>query len=119
MKANSYRDLILWQKAMDLTELIYNSSKVFPREDVYGLTSQVRRSAISIPSNIAEGYSRNTKGEYIQFLGIAKGSLCELETQVLLANRFKYLSNTEVEAIINLSTEVGKLLTTFISNLKK
>ena len=118
MPIQSYRDLVLWKKAMDLAELLYKSTAAFPREEIYGITSQLRRSAVSVPSNIAEGYSRNSKGEYIQFLGIAKGSLCELETQILLAARFNYLSNNDVEKILSLSDEVGKLLTTFIQKLK-
>jgi four helix bundle protein len=119
MAIQSYKQLTLWTKAMDLAELLYKSTGSFPKEETYGITSQLRRSAVSIPSNIAEGYSRNTKGEYIQFLGIAKGSLCELETQVMLAERFNYLSNIEAERLLSLSTEVGKLLTTYIQNLRK
>lgn len=118
MTAQSYKELILWQKAMDLAELLYKSTADFPKQEIYGITSQLRRSAVSIPSNIAEGYSRNSKGEYIQFLGIAKGSLCELETQIMLSQRFGYLSNIEAEKLLSLSTEVGKLLTIFIQKLK-
>lgn len=118
MTAQSYKELILWQKAMDLADLLYKSTADFPKQEIYGITSQLRRSAVSIPSNIAEGYSRNSKGEYIQFLGIAKGSLCELETQIMLSQRFGYLSNIEAEKLLSLSTEVGKLLTIFIQKLK-
>ena len=118
MKAQSYQDLILWQKAMDLAELIYKSTSGFPKEEIYGLTSQMRRSAVSIPSNIAEGRSRNTKGEFLQFLGISKGSLSELETQVLLSVRLNYLTVEQSEKILSLSSEVGKLITSFQLKLK-
>ena len=118
MKAESYKDLILWQKAMDLAELIYKSTISFPREETYGLTSQLRRSAVSIPSNIAEGRSRNTKGEFLQFLGFSKGSLSELETQVLLSVRLNYLPIEQSEKILSLAIEVGKLITSFQLKLK-
>jgi four helix bundle protein len=118
MKAQSYQDLILWQKAMDLAELIYKSTSGFTKEEIYGITSQMRRSAISIPSNIAEGRSRNTKGEFLQFLGISKGSLSELETQVLLSVRLNYLTVEQSEKILSLSSEVGKLITSFQLKLK-
>jgi four helix bundle protein len=118
MKAQSYQDLILWQKAMDLAELIYKSTSGFPKEEIYGITFQMRRSAISIPSNIAEGRSRNTKGEFLQFLGISKGSLSELETQVLLSVRLNYLTVEQSEKILSLSSEVGKLITSFQLKLK-
>lgn len=83
----SYRDLVVWQKGMDLVEGVYRVTKAFPKDEVYGLTSQIRRAVVSIPSNIAEGQSRMTSGEFIHFLGIARGSLAELETQIILAQR--------------------------------
>ncbi len=118
MKAQSYQDLILWQKAMDLAELIYTSKSGLPKEEIYGLTSQMRRSAVSIPSNIAEGRSRNTKEEFLQFLVISKGSLSELETQVLLSVRINYLTVEQSEKILSLCSEVGKLITSFQLKLK-
>lgn len=118
MKADSYRDLIVWQKAMDLAELTYKSIAQFPKEEMYGITSQLRRSAVSIPSNIAEGRSRNTKGEFLQFLGISKGSLSELETQVLLSVRLNFMPIEQSEKILSLTTEVGKLITSFQLKLK-
>ena len=118
MKAQSYQDLILWQKAMDLAELIYTSKSGLPKEEIYGLTSQMRRSAVSIPSNIAEGRSRNTKEEFLQFLVISKGSLSELETQVLLSVRLNYLTVEQSEKILSLCSEVGKLITSFQLKLK-
>lgn len=118
MKVQSYQDLVLWQKAMDLAGLIYKSTSHFPKEEIYGITSQLRRAGVSIASNIAEGRSRNTKGEFLQFLGISKGSLSELETQVLLSVRLNYLSVDQSEKILSLSTEVGKLITSFQLKLK-
>src|SRR3974390_1580167 len=81
----SYTDLVVWQKAVELVTEIYKATSTFPREEMFGLTSQMRRSAVSVPSNIAEGQGRATKGEFIQFLAHARGSLFELETQVLIA----------------------------------
>lgn len=118
MKVSNYKELIVWQKAMDLAENVYKATSKFPKEEIYGLTSQIRRSAVSIPSNIAEGYSRNTRGEFIQFLGIAKGSLSELETQVLLSVRLGLIKDTESEIILNLCIEVSKILTVFKNKLK-
>jgi len=83
--AQHYRDLIAWQKAMDLVAHVYYITKSFPDEEKFGLVSQMRRCAVSVPSNIAEGQSRNSKGEFIQFLGIARGSIAELTTQILIS----------------------------------
>ncbi len=85
MTGKNYRDLIAWQKAMDLIEQVYRATASFPKEEVYGLTSQARRSAVSIPSNIAEGQGRRTTGEFLHQLSVAHGSLRELETQILIA----------------------------------
>src|SRR6476659_1156091 len=87
----SYQDLVAWQKAMDLVELVYGATRGFPREEVYGLTSQVRRAAVSVPSNIAEGQGRASTKEFLHHLSIARGSLFEVETQVLVAQRLGYL----------------------------
>jgi four helix bundle protein len=103
----SYKDLIAWQKAMDLAEAIYQLTRDFPREEIYGLTSQLRRCAVSVPSNIAEGQGRTTPGEFKQFLGHARGSLLELETQLQLAKRLGYCSADREKALLMLSTEVG------------
>ena len=85
----SYRDLLVWQKALELTVLIYRLSEGFPRTEIYGLTSQIRRASVSVPSNIAEGYGRGSRKEYLQFLFVAQGSLKELETQTILSQRLK------------------------------
>ncbi|HWQ10938.1 MAG TPA: four helix bundle protein [Holophaga sp.] len=106
----SYRDLMVWQKSMDLVEHVYRATQRFPKEETYGLKSQIRRSSVSIPSNIAEGQSRLTPGEFIQFLGIARGSLAELETQLLLAQRLTLLAEAESQALLKLASDIGRLL---------
>ena len=108
MKTSSFKDLIVWQKSFDLVKKTYSFSESFPKNESYSLTQQIRRSAVSIPSNIAEGYGRQHKGEYKQFLAIAYGSLCELETQYLLAVDLKFnLKNAEIEGLLK---EVGSML---------
>ncbi len=113
----SYKDLMVWQKAMDLVEIVYRITKEFPREEIYGLTAQIRRSVISIPSNIAEGQRRHHLKEYVQFLFIAKGSVAELETQIEIAKRLSFLSNPLFTNVESLLTEISKMLTKLISNL--
>ena len=108
MRTESFKDLIVWQKAYKLALKIYELTKDFPKSEVYGLSQQMRRSAISIPSNIAEGYGRKHKAEYSQFLSIAYGSLSELETQYLLATDLKYSDKNE--QVENLLKEVGAML---------
>src|SRR5579871_3912932 len=105
-----YRDLTAWQKSMDLTKAIYRSTHGFPREETYGLTSQMRRCAVSVPSNIAEGYGRLSRGELVQFLGQARGSLFELETQILLCRDFTYLSEIEAERLLKDVGQVARML---------
>jgi four helix bundle protein len=106
-----------WQRALTLAEQIYQSTKLFPSEERFGLSSQMRRAAVSVPSNIAEGAARKSRQEFLQFLHIARGSLSELDTQVILAIRLKYVSEeTEVVAEIQ---RVGRLLTGLIAKLKR
>jgi four helix bundle protein len=105
-----YKDLIVWQKAMDLVVEVYVLVKLLPREEVYALSSQIRRAAISIPSNIAEGQARNSSKEFIQFLAIAKGSKAELETQLLLCVKIGYLTDNQIEVAMSLLTEIGKMI---------
>src|SRR5579864_8854135 len=95
----SYRDLVVWQKAMDLVTVVYRITAQFPREEMYGLTSQLRRAAVSIPSNIAEGQGRHGVPEFRHFLRQSCGSLMELETQVLIAERLGYISPSETRAL--------------------
>ena len=108
VKTQSFKDLIVWQKGYKLTLAVYEITKSFPRTETYGLVSQMRRAAISIPSNIAEGYGRKHKNEYNRYLEIASGSLAELETQYLLAVDLRYSSKCEMVEI--LIKEVGAML---------
>ena len=118
MPVRSYRELIAWQKGMDLVEAVHRSTACFPREEVYGLTSQVRRAAVSIPSNIAEGQGRNSTNEFINFLSFAYGSLCEVETQVLLAERLSFLENSAAATLLRSSAEVGRIINGLSNSLR-
>lgn len=117
--AQSYKDLIAWKKAMQLVAEIYRETERLPKEELYGLTSQLRRAAISVPCNIAEGQGRLTKGEFQQFLGYARGSLLELETLALLASDLKYIDASKARELLNLSAEVGKVLNGLLSSISK
>jgi len=108
VKTKSFKDLIVWQKAYTLVLQIYKITKDFPKSETYGLAQQMRRAAVSLPSNIAEGYGRRHKAEYRQFLSMAYGSLLELETQYLLAIDLEYIKKSEI--IENLLKEVGSML---------
>jgi len=110
MEVKSYQDLIVWQKAMDLVEMVYQATKGFPKGELYGLTNQVRRAAVSIPSNIAEGHARKSTAEFRNFLSIAQGSKAEVETQILIAQRLRYLSQQQAQEILSLLKEISKML---------
>lgn len=114
----SFRDLNVWQRAMQLTVAIYSLTRDFPREELYGLTSQIRRSAVSIPSNIAEGQGRFTNGEFRQFLGIARGSNCELQTQLEIARMLEMGSPQLIDQAESLSHEVGRMIFAFVESMK-
>ena len=114
----SYRDLVAWNKAMEMVTEIYRVTRKFPKEEIFGLVSQLRRSSISIPGNIAEGKGRLSKGEFRQFLGIARGSLAELETQILIAQNLSYLDGAEANRLLTKVEEVGKILNGLISAVK-
>ena len=114
----SYRDLIVWQRAMVLAERIYEVTRPFPKEETYGLTSQMRRAAVSIASNIAEGQARHGRGELLQFLGYALGSLAELGTQITLSTRLGLLSPDVGESLADLIAEVGRLLNALRNSLR-
>lgn len=116
-KVESYQDLLVWQKSMDFAVAIYRSTQSFPPDERYGLTSQIRRSSVSIPSNIAEGSRRSSKTEFVRFLRIAYGSGAELETQVELAWRLQYLENETYQELRNVLTEIMKMLNGLISSL--
>ncbi len=119
MTLKHYQELIAWQKAMDLVVLAYKISAEFPREELFGLALQIRRAAVSIPSNIAEGQGRNTTRDFIHFLGIAQGSLQELETQVIVADRLRYLNAESKTGLIELSCEVGRLIHGLVNSLRE
>ena len=114
----SYRDLLVWQRAMELVVLVYRITAEFPQREIYGLTAQMRRASVSVPSNIAEGYGRGTRKEYIQFLSIAQGSLKELETQAILAERLNYSPPPKIEELLSETERVGKMLGSLIRSLK-
>jgi four helix bundle protein len=119
MKLKNYRELIAWQKAMDLVEEIYTATKRFPKEEVYSLTNQVRRASVSIPSNIAEGQGRRSTAEFLHHLSIAHGSLREVETQVFIATRLRYLANANADSLLELCAEVGRLINGLANSLSK
>ncbi|WP_420400105.1 four helix bundle protein [Flagellimonas sp.] len=106
---HNFQELIIWKKAMDIVEDIYRLSSKFPKEEIYGLTSQIRRSAVSIPSNIAEGAGRNTDGEFKNFLGIASGSSNELFSQLVLSQRLGLIPEVELKPILDGLIEVQKI----------
>jgi len=115
----SFRDLVVWQKAIDLVDEIYLQTGTFPTEENFGLKSQIRRSAVSIPSNIAEGQGRGTPKEFMRFLNIVLGSLAELDTQIEIALRQKMIGMDEGKLIIEQIIEIRKMTYGLINNLKK
>ena len=116
---SNYKELKVWQKAYQLCLEIYKMTRAFPKEEQYNLTSQIRRAAVSIPSNIAEGYGRNTTPNYIRSLHIAYGSLCELETQFMLAGDLKYLPMETVENSLEHIREVERMLKALVASLER
>lgn len=108
--ARSFRELVVWQRAMQLTVAVYRLTQGFPREEIYGLTSQIRRAAVSVPSNIAEGHGRLSGGEFRQFLGIARGSNFELQTQLEIARALQFGKPELINEAEGLSHEVGKMI---------
>ena len=111
-----YRDLIVWQKAMELVEVVYRLMKCFPSDEKFRLCDQLGRAVVSIPSNIAEGNGRESKTEYARFLGIARGSLCETETQLEIARRLGYVA--DLSEIRELALSIRRMLTSLISKLR-
>lgn len=114
----SYRDLVVWQKAIDFVERVYLMSERFPANEQFGLMSQIRRAAVSVPSNIAEGHARQHRAEYLQFLHIALGSLAEVDTQTVLAQKFGYIPQHDLENIILQISELRRMLHGLISRLR-
>ena len=113
----SHRDLIAWQEALTLVEIVYRDTAKFPKEETFGLKMQLRRAAVSVPSNIAEGSARITTGELVQFLGIARGSLAELETQLELAVRLGFLAESAVATAQ--ANRVGRLVSALLKSLQR
>ncbi|HFD39750.1 MAG TPA: four helix bundle protein [Anaerolineae bacterium] len=113
----SYRELTVWQKSMDLTVSVYAATRQFPTEEKFGITSQMRRAASSIPANIAEGQARNTTGEFLQSLGIARGSLAELETFVVLSQRLGHLNKPDSRSLLSACAEINKMLNGLMKSL--
>src|SRR5688500_6780886 len=105
-----YRDLIAWQKAMDLADAVYDACEAWPKNEMFGLASQARRAAVSVPSNIAEGQGRGMAGDFARFLGIAYGLLCEVETLVFMAHRRRFVDQPTRDSLIAGSTEVARLI---------
>ncbi|TPN48279.1 MULTISPECIES: four helix bundle protein [unclassified Mesorhizobium] len=116
-KINSYKDLIVWQQSMDLAVAAYFLTKTWPKEELYGLTSQIRRSATSIPANIAEGYGRDNRGSYQQFLRIAQGSTKELETHLQIAERIGLATHDQANQLLLATEAIGKMLRQLIIKL--
>lgn len=114
----NFRDLLIWQKAMSLVTKIYKSTQAFPKEEVFGLTSQIRRCSVSIPSNIAEGYGRNSNTEFLRFLNISLGSLFELQTQLEIARNIEYLDEETFNTIYNDTRELEIMLVSFSKKIK-
>jgi four helix bundle protein len=115
---HSYKDLVVWQKAKTLAVQVYELTDTFPRKEVYGLSSQLRRAAVSVASNIAEGQGRLTTGEFLHFLGQSRGSLLELQTQLAISLELRYISKQQLEAIEEKSSEVLRLLNALIESLR-
>jgi four helix bundle protein len=117
--AGHYKDLIAWQKAMDLVTALYDATEEFPKRETYSLTDQMRRAAISVPSNIAEGQAQYSNPQFRHFLRISRGSLAELEPQVLIAQRRNYLSESQAAQLLKRANEVGRILSGLIDSLKQ
>src|SRR5689334_2472668 len=114
-----YGELIVWQKAMDFVEYVYEITNDFPTKEMFGLTNQLRRAAVSIPSNIAEGQGRGTTRGFLHFLAVARGSLQEVETQVLIAFRLKYLAEDSKANLVDRISEIGRLLSGLSTSLNR
>jgi four helix bundle protein len=119
VSTSSYRKLDVWQKAMDLLVECYRTSKEFPREELYGLTSQLQRAAVSVPANIAEGQGREHRKEFLHHLSIAHGSVAELETHLQIAERLGYLNSGEVQSLLTRSEEIGRMINGLRKSLRQ
>jgi four helix bundle protein len=118
MAIKSYRDLQVWQKAMDLVVESYKVVNLLPRNEVYSLATQIQRAAVSIPANIAEGHGREHLGDYLHHLSCANGSLMELETHFLIASKLSYITEPQLESVLGHTSELGRMLSGLINKLK-
>ena len=116
-KIRSFRDLEIWQRGIVLTEAVYESTKVFPKEELYGLVAQLRRTAVSIPSNIAEGFARRHNKEYKQFLHISLGSCAESTTQVIISSKLRYIADKAADDMVNEVEEISRITMSLIKKL--
>lgn len=116
--SRSYRDLLVWQTAMDLVEDVYRASRDWPKEELYGLTNQVRRAAVSVPANVAEGQGRSNRKEFLHHLSIADGSLHEVETHLLISRRLLYIDDATLEPLLDQTARIGRLLHALIKSLR-
>ncbi len=114
----TYKELVAWEKAMDLVQMVYGATGSFPQGERFGLTAQLRKAAVSIPSNVAEGQGRKSRAEFLHFISIAYGSLCEVETQLQIAVRLGFLSQLAADQPLHLLAEVGRLLNGLSSSLR-
>jgi four helix bundle protein len=119
MVVKSYKNLEVWQRAMDLVVRCYQITNNFPRNEIYGLTSQLQRAAISIPANIAEGRERKYSKEFIQFLSIAYSSLAEVETHIQIAQRLNYINSIETEKLLEQTSEIGRMINGLRNSIEK
>lgn len=113
----SYQNLVAWQRAMELVAVVYKVTRAFPKEEVYGLTSQLRRAAVSVPSNIAEGQGRKGNGEFRHFLRLSLGSLMEVETQIMISERLRYMAPNSAQALLRDTGKLGKIMNGLIKSL--
>lgn len=115
---NSFKDLLVWQQSIDLTANIYALTSSFPKSELFGLSSQIQRAAVSVPSNIAEGHARDSTKEYLRFISIALGSLAEVETQLVIANKLQFLNNEMMGELLGKTGEIGRMLRGLQKSLK-
>lgn len=114
----TFRDILIWQKSMSLVTKIYTTTNNFPKEEIFGITSQIRRCSVSIPSNVAEGFGRESNKEYLRFLNISLGSLFELQTQIEIAKNIQYLDEEKFNEIYEDTREIERMLVSFINKIK-
>jgi len=117
--AQHFKDLIAWQKAMDLVNAVYDATETFPKKEVYSLTDQIRRAAVSIPSNVAEGQAHYSNREFLHYLRHSRGSLAELETQIMIAQRRNYLPQAQAAELLKRADEVGRILSGLIDSFRE